>query len=82
MPPDTSQSAAADFARRFTEFWTAPAPQRLDTILAAQVRLVAPMTPTTETLEDGKRTSASCSAATASPANGFPTSTPHRSRSR
>jgi hypothetical protein len=59
LPPvtsDTGQSAAADFARRFAEFWTAPEPQRLDAILAPQVRLVAPMTPTTETLEDGKRT--------------------------
>jgi hypothetical protein len=46
---------AADFARRFAEFWRAPAPERLDTVLAPQVRLVAPMTPTTQTLEDGKR---------------------------
>ncbi|HZK15508.1 MAG TPA: nuclear transport factor 2 family protein, partial [Solirubrobacterales bacterium] len=48
--------AAADFARRFAEFWEAPAPERLDAVLAPRVRLVAPMTPTTQTLEDGKRT--------------------------
>jgi hypothetical protein len=50
------QSDAADFARRFAEFWRAPSPERLDAVLAPQVRLVAPMTPTTHTLEDGKRT--------------------------
>jgi hypothetical protein len=53
---EADESAAADFARRFAEFWEAPAPERLDMVLAPQVRLVAPMTPTTETLEDGKRT--------------------------
>lgn len=46
---------AADFVRRFAEFWTAPAPERLDTVLAANVRLVAPMTPTTRTLEQGRQ---------------------------
>lgn len=46
---------ASDFARRFAEYWAAPAPERLDTVLAEQVRLVAPMTPTTHTLEQGKR---------------------------
>lgn len=48
-------SDAADFVRRFEEFWRAPSPDRLDTLLAEQVRLVAPMTPTTDTLADGKR---------------------------
>lgn len=51
----TAESDAADFARRFAEFWRAPAPERLDTILAPRVRLIAPMTPTTHTLEDSKR---------------------------
>jgi SnoaL-like domain len=46
---------AADFARRFAEFWAAPAPDRLDSLLAERVRLVAPMTPTTDTLADGER---------------------------
>jgi hypothetical protein len=46
---------AADFVRRFEEFWTAAVPDRLGRLLAADVRLVAPLTPTTETLEDGER---------------------------
>lgn len=56
MTSPAGESAAADFARRFAEFWAAPSPERLDTVLAPQVRLVAPMTPTTHTLEEGKRT--------------------------
>jgi hypothetical protein len=48
--------AATDFARRFAEFWADPDPGRLDAILAERVRLVAPMTPTTHTLEEGRRT--------------------------
>jgi hypothetical protein len=48
--------AGADFARRFAEFWADPDAGRLDAILAERVRLVAPMTPTTHTLEDGRRT--------------------------
>jgi hypothetical protein len=47
--------AAADFVRRFSEFWRAPSPEGLATVLAERVRLVAPMTPATETLADGKR---------------------------
>jgi hypothetical protein len=54
-----SDEMAADFARRFGEFWRAPSPERLDTVLGERVRLVAPMTPTTETLTDGKRAFAS-----------------------
>ena len=46
---------AADFVGRFAEFWTAPAPDRLGELLAPDVRLVAPLTPTTATLEDGER---------------------------
>ncbi len=45
---------AADFVRRFTEFWQAPAVERLDTVLAPDARLSAPMTPTTHGLEAGK----------------------------
>ena len=46
---------AADFARRFEEFWQTPAPEQLATVLAPNARLVAPMTPTTHTLVDGQR---------------------------
>lgn len=52
---DPGDSAAADFARRFAEFWVSPSPERLDTVLAPRVRLVAPMMPTTHTLDDGRR---------------------------
>jgi ketosteroid isomerase-like protein len=48
-------AAAADFAARFASFWRAPAPQRLDELLSEDVLLVAPLTPTTRTLADGKR---------------------------
>jgi hypothetical protein len=50
-----SDAAAADFARRFAEYWRAPTPEALDTVLAPRVRMVAPMTPVTNTLEDGRR---------------------------
>jgi hypothetical protein len=50
-----STGTAAEFARRFAEYWRAPSPERLDTVLAERVRLVTPMTPTTETLAEGKR---------------------------
>ncbi|HZO06130.1 MAG TPA: nuclear transport factor 2 family protein [Solirubrobacterales bacterium] len=50
---------AADFVARFADFWSAPAPGRLDALLAPEVRLVAPLTPTTRTLADGKRAFAS-----------------------
>jgi hypothetical protein len=46
---------AADFAGRFAEFWSAPAPDRLGALLAEDVRLVAPMTTTTGTLAEGER---------------------------
>lgn len=48
-------AAAADFARRFAEYWAAPTPEGLDAILSGRVRLRAPMMPATDTLEDGKR---------------------------
>jgi hypothetical protein len=50
-----NESAAEDFVHRFEEFWRAPAPERLDTVLAQQVRLSAPMVPTTHTLAEGKQ---------------------------
>lgn len=53
--PEASDAAAADFARRFAEYWRAPTPEGLATVLAERVRLVAPMTPVTETLVDGQR---------------------------
>jgi hypothetical protein len=53
--PVVDTERAADFARRFAEFWSAPAPDRLGTLLAEDVRLVAPMTPATETLAEGER---------------------------
>jgi ketosteroid isomerase-like protein len=46
---------AADFVRRFEEFWQTPTAEQLSTVLAADARLVAPMTPTTRTLADGQR---------------------------
>jgi hypothetical protein len=50
------ERAASDFARRFAAFWRAPSPERLEAVLAPRARLVAPMTPTTHTLEAGERT--------------------------
>jgi SnoaL-like domain len=50
-----AESVAADFVRRFEEFWLAPHPERLGTVLAEQVRLSAPMVPTTHTLSEGKQ---------------------------
>jgi hypothetical protein len=49
------ESNAEGFVRRFEEFWRAPAPERLDTVLAERVRLSAPMVPTTHTLAEGKQ---------------------------
>jgi ketosteroid isomerase-like protein len=51
-----SEDRAADFVRRFAEFWRAPDPQRLDTLLAPEAKLSAPMIPTTHGLEAGRRT--------------------------
>ena len=48
-------SDAADFVERFRAYWRAPSVEGLDLLLAPDVRLVAPMTPTTRTLADGKR---------------------------
>jgi len=49
------RDAAADFVRRFTVFWRAPTPELLDTLLARDAHLSAPMVPTTQGLEAGKR---------------------------
>ncbi len=49
------QDVAADFVERFSEFWRAPAPERLGSLIARDARLSAPMIPTTVGLEAGKR---------------------------
>lgn len=48
-------SAAAEFVERFEAYWRAPTPQGLEAILAPQARLVAPLTATTHTREEGIR---------------------------
>jgi len=48
-------SDPADFVARFRAYWREPSVDGLEALLAPDVRLVAPMTPTTRTLEDGKR---------------------------
>jgi SnoaL-like domain len=50
-----SEAGAEDFVERFAEYWRAPTPERLDMVLAPDVRLVTPMTPETHGLEAGKR---------------------------
>lgn len=50
---------AADFVTRFADFWKAPTTDRLDTLIAPDARLSAPMLPTTLGLEAGKRSFAS-----------------------
>jgi len=49
-----AQAAAADFVRRFTDFWKWPSPERLSTVLAPNARLVAPMIPTAHSLAEGQ----------------------------
>ncbi len=49
----------ADFVGRFTEFWQAPTVEGLETVLAPDARLSAPMTATTHGLEEGRRAFAS-----------------------
>ncbi len=46
-------AAAANLVRRFSDFWAAPSRERLADVLAPDVLLVAPMTPTTRTFDDG-----------------------------
>jgi hypothetical protein len=48
------EAGAADFAARFADYWRAPTPAGLSSVLAERVRLVAPMTPVTETLSEGQ----------------------------
>lgn len=48
------RDTAADFVGRFAEFWRAPTPERLDTLIAPAARLSAPMVPTTYGLEAGR----------------------------
>lgn len=48
-------SDRADFVERFAAYWRAPSVEGLDALLAPEVLLVAPMTPTTRTLAEGKR---------------------------
>jgi hypothetical protein len=50
-----SEAGAEDFVNRFAEYWRAPTPERLDMVLAPDVRLVTPITPETHGLEAGKR---------------------------
>jgi hypothetical protein len=50
---------AADFAKRFAAYWQAPSIDGLDGLLAPDVYLRAPMTPTTRSLAEGKRAFAS-----------------------
>ncbi|HEX2163723.1 MAG TPA: nuclear transport factor 2 family protein [Thermoanaerobaculia bacterium] len=57
--PDGRHAAAEDFVGRFSEFWAAPCRDRLAAVLAPNARLVAPMTATTSTFDDGWRSFAS-----------------------
>jgi hypothetical protein len=50
-----NRDVAADFVGRFAEFWRAPTPERLDTLIAPDARLSAPMVPTTQGLEAGRQ---------------------------
>ena len=45
---------AADFAERFATWWSAPDPERLDALLAPEVRLVQPLSPDTHGLPEAK----------------------------
>jgi hypothetical protein len=45
----------ADFAARFAGYWRAPSADGLDALLAEDVYLRAPMTPTTRDLDGAKR---------------------------
>jgi hypothetical protein len=48
-------SAAADFVERFAAYWRAPSVAGLDALLAPDVRLVAPLTRTSEGLAEARR---------------------------
>ncbi|HEY8466985.1 MAG TPA: nuclear transport factor 2 family protein [Solirubrobacterales bacterium] len=49
------RAAAEEFVERFASYWAAPLPEGLVELLAADVRLAAPLTPTTTTLADAQR---------------------------
>ena len=53
-PDAAAQAAAADFVRRFADFWKWPNPERLDTVLAPKAHLVAPLVPTGHSLAEGQ----------------------------
>lgn len=55
----SDEDRAADFVARFAAFWQAPTPEGLDTVLAPDARLSAPLAPTTEGLEAGRAAFAS-----------------------
>lgn len=52
-------SDPAEFVERFQAYWRSPTPEGLVTVLAPRTRLSAPLTPTTETREEGIRAFAS-----------------------
>jgi hypothetical protein len=52
----SDRAAADDFAKRFAEYWSAPTLEGLRALLREDVRLVAPLTPTTVGLADGFQT--------------------------
>jgi hypothetical protein len=52
----STQAAADDFARRFAAYWSQPTWEGLSQLLRDDVRLVAPLTPPTEGLADGRQT--------------------------
>jgi hypothetical protein len=54
----STQAEADDFARRFAEYWSTPTTDGLSGLLRDDVRLAAPLTPTTENLDDGRLTMA------------------------
>ena len=54
----STQAEADDFARRFAAYWSAPTVEGLAALLTEEVHLVAPLTPPTKGLEDGRQTMA------------------------
>jgi hypothetical protein len=46
---------AADFVGRFARFWSAPAPERLGSLLSDDAHLSAPMIPATHSLVEAER---------------------------
>jgi hypothetical protein len=54
-PSQPARDRAEDFVRRFVEYWAAPQEGRLDTLLAENVRLEAPLVPTAHSRAEGER---------------------------